>query len=266
MGRDSVQSSEAGMVVGRNRNPVPGAERPVNPTISVVIPTLNEAANLPFVLNTLPSWVDEVLIVDGRSADDTERVAKVLWPTARIVHETTPGKGAALRTGLAEAKGDILIAIDADGSMDGSMIGDFRDVLIAGADYVKGSRFRPGGGSADITRFRRFGDWGIGALIRILFGARYTDVTYGYFALWADRLDCLGIDTDGFEVETLIAIRTHRAGLRIGEVACFEADRIHGVSNLSAAKDGLRIFKTIVCERLRAHPGAKVTYPKARRS
>lgn len=258
MGRDGVQSSEARVEARRNRNRAPEGRRWANPTVSVVIPTLNEAGNLPFVLNTIPPWVDEVVIVDGRSADDTQRVAKVLWPDARIVRESTPGKGAALRTGLAAAKGDILVAIDADGSMDGSEIGAFRDALVAGADYVKGSRFRPGGGSADITRFRRFGDWGICMLIRVLFGARYTDVTYGYFALWADRLDCLGIDSDGFEVETLIGIRAHRAGLRISEVACFEADRIHGVSNLSAAKDGVRIFKTIVRERLRAHPAAKV--------
>lgn len=258
MGRDGVQSSEARVEARRNRNAAPTGSRPTNPTVSVVIPTLNEAGNLPYVLNTLPSWVDEVIIVDGRSADDTLRVAKVLWPAARIVHETAPGKGAALRSGLAAAKCDILVSIDADGSMDGAEIGAFRDALVAGADYVKGSRFRPGGGSADITKFRRFGDWGISTLIRILFGARYTDVTYGYFALWADRLDCLGIDSDGFEVETLIAIRTHRAGLRIAEVPCFEADRIHGASNLSALKDGLRIFRTIVTERLRAHPAAKV--------
>lgn len=233
------------------------ATRPANPTTSVVIPTLNEAGNLPYVLNTIPEWVDEILLVDGRSADDTERVAKVLWPNVRIVHEKTAGKGAALRTGLNRAKGDIIIAIDADGSMDGTEIPRFRDALLQGADYAKGSRFMAGAGSADITRFRRFGDWGIGMLIWTLFGGRrYSDVTYGYFALWADAVDRLNIDTDGFEVETLIGIRARRARLRITEVPCFESDRIHGVSNLSAAKDGLRIFRTIVRERLRGYQPA----------
>jgi glycosyltransferase involved in cell wall biosynthesis len=222
-------------------------------TVSVVIPTLNEAGNLPYVLNTIPSWVEEVIIVDGRSDDDTQRVAKVLRPDVRIVHQLIPGKGAAMRAGMYAAKCEIIIVLDADGSMDGAEIGAFKEALLEGADYVKGSRFRAGAGSSDITKFRRFGDAGICFLIRLLFGAHYTDTTYGYIGIWADRLDWLGIDTDGFEIETLIAIRAHRAGLRTSEAACFEASRIHGNSNLSAFHDGIRIFKVIVRERLRSY-------------
>lgn len=222
-------------------------------TVSVIIPTLNEAGNLPYVLNTIPSWVDEVIIVDGRSDDDTERVAKVLFPNVRIVHQPRPGKGAAMKAGLYAAKSELLICLDADGSMDGAEIGAFRDALLAGADYVKGSRFCPGAGSSDITRFRRMGDGGICLLLRLLFGAHYTDATYGYIGVWADRLDWLGLDRDGFEVETLIGIRAQRAGLRTSEVPCFEASRIHGTSNLSAFRDGLRIFRTIIGERLRSY-------------
>src|SRR5271165_6718767 len=99
---------------------------PTSPTISVVIPTLNEAGNLPYVLNTVPRWVDEVIIVDGRSRDDSARVARVLRPDARIVHQARRGKGAALRAGLESAKGDILVLMDADGSMDGRDIEAFR--------------------------------------------------------------------------------------------------------------------------------------------
>jgi glycosyltransferase involved in cell wall biosynthesis len=221
------------------------------PIVSVMIPTLNEAGNLPYVLNTIPNWVDEIVLVDGRSQDDTLRVAKVLFPDIRVIKELRPGKGAAMRAGFEAAKGDFIIALDADGSMDGAEIGAFRDALAAGADYVKGTRFGPGGGSADITAFRRFGDGGICFLIRILFGARYTDATYGYIGVRKDCVEKLGIDSDGFEVETLIGIRAHRAGLRIAEVPCFEATRIHGESNLHALKDGLRILRTIVKERLR---------------
>lgn len=222
-------------------------------TVSVIIPTLNEAGNLPYVLNTIPSWVDEVIIVDGRSDDDTQRVAKVLRPDVRIVHQPIPGKGAAMKAGMYAAKCEILVVLDADGSMDGAEIGAFKDALLDGADYVKGSRFCAGAGSSDITKFRRFGDAGICFLIRLLFGARYTDTTYGYIGIWADRLDWLGIDSDGFEIETLIAIRAHRAGLRTSEVPCFEASRIHGNSNLRAFQDGVRIFRVIMRERLRRY-------------
>ncbi len=227
-------------------------------TVSVIIPTLNEAGNLPYVLNSVPSWVDEVIVVDGRSTDDTERIAQLMHPGVKIVHELTPGKGAALKAGFRAASGDYLIAIDADGSMDGRRLGDFRDALDHGAEYVKGSRFLPGGGSADITRFRRFGDAGICFLMRLFFGARYSDATYGYFAVRADRVDHLNIDSDGFEVETLVNIRAHRAGLRIAEISCFEGNRIHGASNLSAFKDGFRIARCIVLEKVRGHRGARV--------
>lgn len=238
---------------GRSRDDSSRTLRPTSPTISVIIPTLNEAGNLPYVINTIPDWVDEIIIVDGRSRDDTERVAKVLRPDVRIVRQERRGKGAALRAGLDAATGDILIIMDADGSMDGAEIAKFRDVLIAGADYVKGSRFTAGGGSVDITRLRRFGDRGICFLIWLLFGARYSDGTYGFKGMWADRLDAFHIDTDGFEVELLIDIRAHRAAMRTIEVPCFESDRIHGSSNLNAARDGLSCLRVILRERLRRY-------------
>lgn len=222
-------------------------------TVSVIIPTLNEADNLAFVINTIPGWVDEIIVVDGRSSDDTARVAKVLRPDIRIVDELKPGKGAAIRAGLEVAKSDILVVMDADGSMDGADIEAFRDALLAGADYAKGSRFCDLGGSVDITPLRRFGDRGICFLIRTLFGAKYTDGTYGFKAMWADCLDYISIDTDGFEVELLIDIRAHRAGLRTTEVPCFETHRIHGNSNLNAFRDGLMCFRVIVQERLRRY-------------
>jgi hypothetical protein len=225
----------------------------LTPTVSVIIPTLNEAGNFPYVLNTLPAWVHEVIVVDGLSRDDTERVAKVLRPDVRIIRQTTRGKGAAMRAGLQAATGDILIAMDADGSMDGAAIEAIREALVQGADYVKGSRFCAGAGSADITRIRRLGDMGICWMIRILFGAKYSDVTYGFLGLWANKLSSIDIDSDGFEVETLIGIRAHRAGLRTVEVPCFESNRIYGTSNLSATRDGLRILRVILRERLRRY-------------
>lgn len=233
--------------------PAPRAVGPQEPSLSVIIPTLNEAGNLPYVLNTIPRWVDEVVIVDGRSSDDSARVAKVLRPDARIVHQSRPGKGAALRAGLEAARGDLLIVMDADGSMDGKDIERFRDQLVAGADYVKGSRFCAGGGSTDITRLRRFGDRGICWLIRIFFGARYSDGTYGFKGIRASRLDAVRPDTDGFEIELLLDIRAHRGGLRIAEVPCLETNRIHGSSNLNALSDGFRCLRVILRERLRRY-------------
>jgi len=226
-------------------------------TVSVIIPTLNESENLAFVINTIPAWVNEIVVVDGRSTDDSVRVAKVLRPDVRIVSEPRRGKGAAIRAGLAAASGEIRIIMDGDGSMDGADIQAFREALVSGADYAKGSRFCAQGGSADITRLRRFGDWGICLIVRTLFGAKYTDGTFGFKALRADCLDKIRIDADGFEVELLIDIRAHRSGLRTVEVPCFETHRINGNSNLHAMRDGLRCLRIILVERFRSYDATR---------
>src|SRR5260221_6881395 len=89
------------------------------PTVSVIIPTLNEAKNLPLVFPYLPyELIDEVILVDGRSTDDTVAIAQRLLPDIKIVAEPRHGKGIAIRAGYAAASGDILVVIDADGSND----------------------------------------------------------------------------------------------------------------------------------------------------
>jgi glycosyltransferase involved in cell wall biosynthesis len=229
---------------------VPGTRevRPGQPTISVVIPTLNEALNLPFVLSTLADIDAEVVVVDGRSSDDTIRVATSLRPDARVVLETRRGKGAALQAGFAAATGDIIVMLDSDGSADAREIPAFVAALVAGADFAKGSRFAPGGGSADITWTRRTGNRALSGLVNTIFGARFTDLCYGYNAFWRDCLPYLNVDCDGFEVETLLNVRAVKTGLRITEVGSYESNRIHGDSNLSATRDGLRVLRTIFSE------------------
>jgi len=92
-------------------------------SVSVVIPTLNEAKNIPWVLRRMPSYVDEVVIVDGRSTDNTVGVAQAIRDNLVIVNEQRKGKGVALRSGFAAASGDIIVMLDADGSMDPQEIG-----------------------------------------------------------------------------------------------------------------------------------------------
>ena len=219
------------------------------PRVSVVVPTLNEAKNLPHVLPRIPSWVYEVILVDGRSKDNTIEVAQELLPDIRIVRETRKGKGAALQAGFAAAKGDIIVMIDADGSMAPEEMNVYVGALLSGADFVKGSRFMQGGGTSDMEFYRRLGNWGLMMLVRMGFGGHYSDLCYGYNAFWKSVLPVLDIDSDGFEVETLMNIRVLKAGLNIAEVPSYEAERIHGVSNLRTIPDGFRVLGTIIKER-----------------
>jgi glycosyltransferase involved in cell wall biosynthesis len=223
--------------------------------VSVVIPTMNEAQNLPHVFEALPDWVAEVVLVD-RSTDDTVAVARRLRPDVKIVMQDGRGKGDALLAGFAASSGDVIVAMDADGSTDGREIVRFVSALAAGADFVKGSRYACGGGSADLTRTRRLGNRALGALVNMLFGTRYTDLCYGYNAFWAKHLDKLALDCAGFEVETLMNIRAATAGLIVHEVPSFEHRRVYGLSNLRIVMDGWRIAKVIVHEWL-AHRRAR---------
>jgi len=217
-------------------------------SVSVIIPTLNEAENIPHVFAALPAWIDEVVIVDGRSTDDTVEVARRLRPGVKVVVQTGYGKGDALLAGFAASTGDIIVAMDADGSTDGQEIVRFVTALTAGADFVKGSRFACGGGSDDLTFSRRLGNKMLGALVNQLFGTHYSDLCYGYNAFWARHLDTLALDCAGFEVETLMNIRAAMAGLCVHEVPSFEHRRVYGVSNLRIVLDGWRIAAVIVRE------------------
>ena len=220
------------------------------PSVSLIIPTLNEERNLPFVLPKIPSWVNEVIIVDGRSSDQTVDTARTLYPTVRIVMEETPGKGAALRAGFDAATCDIIVAIDADGSMDPGEISLFVGGLLAGADMVKGSRFIQGGGTDDMELFRMLGNWGLTMLVRILYGSHFSDLCYGYVAFWRKHLNILRPTTNGFEVETHLNVRALKSRLKISEVPSFEANRVYGSSHLNAVTDGWRVLKTILRERV----------------
>jgi glycosyltransferase involved in cell wall biosynthesis len=216
--------------------------------VSVVIPTLNEAKNLPHVLKRIPADIYEVLIVDGLSSDRTVEVARAERPDVRIVTQVVPGKGAALRSGFYEASGDVIVALDADGSTDPAEIPAFVGLLLAGADVAVGSRFIQGGGTTDMERHRRIGNKMLTLMVRAAFHTHFSDLCYGFFAFWRDVLPVLDAPCTGFEIETLLHIRAARSHLRIAEVPSFESPRLNGTSNLSAVKDGLRILRVVVAE------------------
>ena len=228
---------------------VPTALEPTHPRVTAVIPTRNEARNLPHVLRALPALVDEVVIVDGRSTDGTVDVARRLRPDAIIDQQPGRGKGDALAHGFGLATGDIVVMLDADGSTDPAEIPRFVEALLGGADMAKGSRFRPGGGSVDLTAVRSLGNRALTALVNRVHRTSFTDLCYGYNAFWRDSLAAIDVDCPGFEVETLINIRAARARLTIAEVPSMELERIHGASNLHAVRDGLRVLQTIARER-----------------
>lgn len=218
------------------------------PKVSVIIPAMNEQENLPHVLPRVPDWVHEVILVDGHSHDNTIEVAKSLRPDIHIVQQTNKGKGDALRCGFHVATGDVVVMLDADGSTDPAEIPVFLEALMHGADFVKGSRFMKGGGTSDMPALRRFGNGMFVVLVRVLFGAQYSDLCYGYNAFWAHVLPAIDLDSDGFEIETKMNVQVVRKGFRVVEVPSFEAPRVFGEGRLRTFPDGWRVLKTIFSE------------------
>jgi glucosyl-dolichyl phosphate glucuronosyltransferase len=220
----------------------------ITPSVSVVIPVKNEARNIPMVLDSLPSWVNDVVLVDGRSTDDTVDVARSCRPDIKVVTQPGSGKGDALRAGFKECSGDIVVMMDGDGSTAGTEIVRFVGALVAGADFAKGSRFASGGGSGDITPSRRLGNRVLSGMVNLVFGTSYTDLCYGYNAFWSTVLPDLALDGGGFEIETVMNIRAAKADLKVQEVPSYERPRVHGESNLHLLVDGLRIVGAIAAE------------------
>jgi glycosyltransferase involved in cell wall biosynthesis len=232
------------------------------PSVSVVIPALNEARNIPHVLARIPKDIHQVILVDGESTDNTVEAALSVRPDIFVVKQTRRGKGNALACGFEEATGDIIVMLDADGSADPEEMPRFVDALVAGADFAKGTRFALGGGSSDITRLRKLGNQGLTKIFNVCYGRRCSDLCYGYNVFWRHCLPVIGLDAtapappngdklwgDGFEVETLIHVRIAKAGLKVAEVSSYEYPRLHGVSNLHATRDGLRVIRTMLAER-----------------
>lgn len=223
------------------------------PLITALLCTLNEEKNLPYILPGIQQYVDEVLIVDGYSKDNTVKIAKELCPNAKILYQPGKGRGDALRYGIKNARGDIIVTPDADGSNTPDEIPAFIKPLLNGYDFVKGSRFISGGGTADMSLHRKFGNWVFVTLTNILYGCKYTDLCYAYSAFWKKSFEVVSFEGNGFEVETEINIKIKKAGLKVTEVPSYESNRRHGEGNLHSLRDGWRILRTILKERFSNH-------------
>lgn len=226
--------------------PAPRVVVPAAPAVSLVLPVLNEATNIAYVLDQIPACVDEVVLVDGRSVDATVVTARAVRPDIRVVQQTGRGKGDALREGFLVARGDVLVMLDGDGSMTPAEIPHFLYFLEHGYDFVKGSRFMGGGGSRDITRLRRTGNRALVGLVNHLHRAPLTDLCYGFIAFHRRYLGFLDLSRPGFEVETQLTLSALQAGLRIAEVPSMEMPRRHGTSNLRTFRDGTRVLRTVL--------------------
>lgn len=227
----------------------PPAE-PATALVSVIVPTLNEAENMRYVIPQLSRDYD-LIVIDGGSTDGTAEVVRELRPDATVLRQPGRGKGDALLCGFLAARGDIIVTFDGDGSARADEIPRFVRALDE-ADFAKGSRFIEGGGSADLTFLRSLGNRFLCGLVNLLHRTAYTDLCYGYNAFRRSCLPFMPDSAPGFEIETMMNIRIAKTALRIVEVPSYEDVRQFGRSNLNAFRDGFKILRVLIRERFRS--------------
>lgn len=218
-----------------------------SPRISIVIPTLNESANIAMVLDSIKKVLKdrsyEVLIVDGHSKDRTAEIA--IRKGARVIYDEK-GKGSALRKGLMAARGEIIISMDADLSNESKELLLLIDSIEIGYDIAMGSRFLTGGGTEDMPLFRKMGNMFFVSLVNLRFGAHYSDMCYGYRSFRRSTARALALKEDGFGIETEINIRAAQQKLKVIEIPSNEKKRQHGEAKLHTFRDGYIILRTII--------------------
>ena len=215
---------------------------------SLIIPTKNEEKNLKYVLPDIPEIIEEILIIDGGSKDNTINEAKKLNKNCRIYIEKEKGKGIAIRKSIKLASGEYLLFIDADGSMAPNELKSICSKLEEGYDFVKGSRMLKGGGTEDMTLLRKIGNLMFVFLVRLLFKVKITDLCYGLFGIRKELLQQFNLKSNGFEIETEITLKAIKRHVKMVEIPSFERKRVYGKTNLNTVVDGWKILITILKE------------------
>lgn len=211
--------------------------------IVVVIPALNEEAALPGVVARIPEWVDRVYVVDNGSTDHTACAARAAG--AEVVSEPKHGYGRACQAGIVAAEcdsefaPDVIVFLDADGSDHPEQMDRLVDPLVGGcADMVIGSRTRGSLAPGVMTAPQLFGNMLAPAMIRWLWGERYTDL--GPFrAIRASALRSLRMDDNTYGWTVQMQIRAARLGLRSVEVPVDYGRRRAGKSKISGTVRGV---------------------------
>jgi len=217
--------------------------------VSIVIPTKNEEKNIGYVLRDIKKFFKgkgikyEVIVVDGYSKDKTVEIAKKFG--AKVLFDKY-GKGSALIKGMKEAKGDIIISMDADCSNRVSELELLISGINAGYDVCMGSRFLQGGGTGDMPLIRKIGNKFFVLLVDLFYHANYSDLCYGYRSFRKSAIKKLKLEEKGFGIETEISIKAIKKKLKVLEIPSFEKPRKFGKGHLKTIKDGFVILKVIL--------------------
>lgn len=219
--------------------------------LSVIIPVYNEERTLQELLSKV-SKVDifkEIIIVDDGSTDDSVKIAK-RFGIKPIIHKKNKGKGAAIRTGLKHAKGDIVIIQDADLEYEPEDYPLILKPFDYGFNAVYGSRrLNPYNNPFSSLSFYIGGNV-LTTITNLLYGLRLTDSSTGYKAIRREVLNDLNLDCERFEFCPMVNARLAKKGVRIFEVPIRYYPRSKKEGKHITWQDGIQALKTLIKEKL----------------
>ncbi len=241
------------------------------PSLSIIIPALNEEHGIGAIVDRVLATGAalqkegvtclEVIVVDDGSHDQTAAVVEAyLAPNQRhpesgrvrlLRHGQNRGYGAALKTGLAEARGDLIAFLDADGTYPPEYFPQLCRQALAGADVVIGSRM--GGAASEMPAVRRFGNLMFASLITVLGDQRVRDSASGMRVIRREILPTLYPLPNGLNFTPIMSLRAIHEGLKLVEVPIPYRERV-GRSKLSVVRDGLRYSYSIIWTALGYNP------------
>ncbi len=202
--------------------------------VTAIIPCLDEEGAIgPVVRDVLAQGVDEVLVVDGGSRDETAACAQAAG--ARVVIEPRRGYGRAMMSGIAATRPEtaILLFMDGDGSDRPQFIPDLvRPVTQGEADFVHGTRVRGDCEAGSLSPQQRVAGALAGFLLHRTYGVRFTDMS-PFRAIRRDTLQRLGMREDTFGWNLEMQMRVAASGLRVLEVSVGQRRRMGGTSKVS---------------------------------
>jgi len=211
---------------------------------SLVIPAYNEEEGLSLVVREYLDVVDEVIMVDDGSSDGTFQAAQALvgGKVKLLRHEVNQGKVAALRTGVLQASGDVIIFTDADNTYPARYVPQLVQEIEKGADLVLGARIQA---RENIPAFNRLGNNIFSFLATYISCIRIKDSQTGMRAFRREMFDKLDVKAKGLEFETKMTVRAAKLGYKIVEIPIEYRERV-GKSKLNPLKDGARMLTALL--------------------
>ena len=224
--------------------------------VSVVIPVFNEEVTVGNVVTRTKKTLEqlgvsyEILVVDDGSDDRSADIAQEL--KAHVLRDPHQGKGFALRSGFRQAKGELVVTLDADGSHQPEEIPlVLRYIRENKADFVVGSRFmNSGANKTKIPKVNRTGNRMFNGLIWYLTGAKISDSQSGFRAIRSSLVKRMKLGSHGYEVESEMLVKALRMDARVAETPISFDQRTVGKSKLDPIRDGTRILYAIIASYL----------------